>query len=64
MLSRAKVIRKNKAVSLYCCSFSLVPFITGKYTFFPLLGLLNSFHEKEGPAAEIEAKFRLEVFSC
>lgn len=33
-------------------------------TFFPLLGLLNSFPEKEGPAAEGEAKFRLEVFRC
>lgn len=30
MLSRAEVIRKNKAVSLCCCSFSLVPFIMEK----------------------------------
>lgn len=30
---------------------------------FSLLGLLNSFHDKEGPAAHFEAKFRLEVFS-
>lgn len=30
MLSRAEVIRKNKAVSLCCCSFSLVPFMREK----------------------------------
>ena len=29
---------------------------------FSLLGLPNSLHEKEGPAAESEAKFRLEMF--
>lgn len=61
MLSRAEVIRKNKAVSL--CRLQLLSWKNGTF-FFPLLGVLNSFPEKQGPAAEGEAELRLEVFRC